>query len=841
MKLRSVIGLFLCLTAETLGGTTGLLEGRVTNKHTREALPGVNIRIVGTTLGASADAEGFFHVPNVRAGVYSVQVSAIGFRTVLLHEVAILPDLRTRLDVEMEPSAVELDVVEVRAERPLIQKDLPATSYSIGEIKLDRLPVTAFQDVIGLQPGTTVEGNVRGGKVNEVLYLVDGLPIQDVVSGGLGTSLPKSSIVGMTIHTGGFEAQYGNVMSGVVNVVTKTGTDRHTVGVRVESDRVIPTSLNKQTDQAVEAELTAGGPLIADQLHYFAAGMASMSNTRWWQDFRNFDVQPVVREVGGIGKLEYMLSPSLRIALHGIYSMQRRRDYEFSWRFNLMGLPQRERDSYRLSVTVSHTLSPPVFYTASLSRYFQRVTIGEPIDSTQPLQPYEYDFFLRYIVGGRRYWFADTRQTIYTLKSDLTAQIDRSHTFKLGAEMNFYSITSNLLKFEPQLTYFGKPIPNAPLLNFSNSYTYGPRTGSVYLQDKVELVRDGSNISFGIRWDFLDPTAARPIVEFIPVRPDEYRQRVVGFAPARFKHQFSPRLAFAAPVGLNWFFFMNFGHYFQYPLFEYLYSGINPVQIRSGTRSVLTGNPDLEPERTIAWEIGFKHGIGNTLVASATYFRKSVRNQIDSKTLIPFDSKAAGDYGFASYVNNAQAEIEGVEFVISKERGERFTGSLSYSYMVTEGVSENVNQTINLAQWGFPIIARPYPLSWDQRHTIKGEVTFSTVWDIQVNGVVLFNSARPYTFYPTRDGYTPVDTSKAFIPNNRRMESNLFVNLKLMRHFELDDAGATRLVIFADVRNILNMKNVRWIDSNGRIGGELGDPGAYYDPRRVRIGLRVEL
>lgn len=833
--------LLMLASSAAVAGTTGILEGRITNKQTREPLPGVNVRILGTSLGASADAEGFYQIPNVRAGVYSVQVSSVGFRTVALQEVTILPDLRTRLDVEMETSAIELDAVEVRAERPLIQKDLPATAYSIGEIKLERLPVTAFQEVLGLQPGTTIEGNVRGGKVNEVLYLVDGLPIQDVVSGGLGASLPKSSIVGMTIHTGGFEPQYGNVMSGVVNVVTKTASERHQFGLRVESDRILPTSLNEETDQAVEAELHAAGPIAEHELSYFTANMFSFSNTRWWQDFDKFDVQPIVRDYSGIGKIEYHLTPEFRLSLQGIYSLQRRRDYEFSWRFNLTGLPARERDSYRISVLASHTLSPSAFYTVSLSRYFQQTQIGDPISPSQPLQAYEYDFFLRYIVGGRRYWFADTRQIIYTLKGDLTAQLDRSHTFKVGAELNLHDIRSELVKFEPQTTYFGKPLPNAPFLNYSNSYGYRPRTGSVYVQDKVEFMRDGSNVSFGVRWDFLDPTASRPIVEFIPVRPNEYQQQVKGFAPARFKHQFSPRVALAAPVGLHWFLFMNFGHYFQYPLFEYLYSGINPAQIRSGTRSVLAGNPDLEPERTIAWEIGFKHGIGNTLVASATYFRKSVKNQIDSKTLIPFDSKAAGDYGFASYVNNAQADIHGVEFVISKERGERFTGSLSYSYMVTEGVSENVNQTINLAQWGFPVIARPYPLSWDQRHTIKGDIAFSTFWDIQVNGIVLFNSARPYTFYPTRDGYTPADSTKAFLPNNRRMESNLFVNVKITKEIELGESGRQRLIVFADARNVFDMQNVRWIDSNGRIGGELGDPSAYYDPRRVRIGMRLEL
>jgi outer membrane receptor protein involved in Fe transport len=362
----------------------------------------------------------------------------------------------------------------------------------------------------------------------------------------------------------------------------------------------------------------------------------------------------------------------------------------------------------------------------------------------------------------------------------------------------------------------------------------------VYVQDKVELVRDGSNVSLGLRWDFLDPTAQRPIVELIPVSQVEYQQNLTGMAEARFKQQISPRISLAVPAGPTTYFFANFGHYFQFPLFDYLYSGINPAQLRFGARNVLTGNPDLEPERTVSWEIGFKHGISENIVGSITYFRKNFKNQIDSKTLVPFDSKAAGDYGFASFVNNAEADASGLEFVLSRERDERLSGSISYSYMITEGVSEVADQTINYAQWGFPLVPKPFPLSWDQRHTVKVDAEVKLPFEIQSNVIVLYNSPRPYTYYPTRDGFTPLNPSISFIPNNRRMQDIVFVNLKLSRQFALGEADRYLLTVYADARNSLNTENVRWMDSSGRIGGELGDPGAYYDPRRVRVGVRME-
>lgn len=823
-------------------GTTGTLEGRVVDKANGEPLAGVNILVVGTTYGSVSDTEGYYRISNLRAGVYDVRFSIIGYKNVVMQKVTILPDLRTRLDIEFEQTTIELETIEVRAEKPLIQRDLAASTFSVGEIKLEKLPVSSFRDVVILQPSTTLEGNIRGGKTNEVIFLVDGLPVQDVVAGGLGTSLPKSSITGMTINTGGFDAEYGNALSGVVNVITKSGGDRHLFFVRYERDSWIPERWNKQQDRATEFEFTAGGPIVPGKLFYFTANNVLATDTRWWQDFDRFYDSPVSQEFTGFGKVEFVLSPTLRLTGQGIYSIRDWKDYEFSWRFNLPGLPTRGRSSYRFAGTLSHTLSENTYYSVTGSLYYLNTRIGEGPKESLSLQPYEYDFFLRYIVSGQRNWWAKSRQMIFGIKGDVTHEIENKHILKLGVEFNEYDILSDLVKYEPQTTYFGKPLVDAPLLNYSNRYNYQPRAGSVFLQDKIELVRDGSNFSVGVRWDFLDPTAERPLVEYIPVgqSQSEYQQIVTGTAKARFKQQISPRVSGAFPVGLSSFFYLNFGHYFQFPLFDYLYSGISPSQIRGGARGVLTGNPDLDPERTVAWEIGFKHGLSGGVVGSATLFSKTFKNQIDSKTLIPFDSKNAGDYGFSQFVNNAEATAKGFELVVTRERDEKLTGTVSYSYVVTEGLSESVDQGINFAQWGFEIPSVVFPLSWDQRHAIKADGEFRLFGDVQTNVVVLYNSPRPYTYYPTRDGFTALDTTKVLIPNNRRMKDVLIVNAKLTKQLSWGDATQYRLIIFADIRNLLNKRNVRWIDSSGRVGGELGDPGALYDLRRIRVGMRLE-
>lgn len=829
------------LSANAMLGTGGILDGKVVDKASGDPLVNVTVLILGTTIGTVTDLEGNYQLLNVFHGTYDLQFSIVGYKSVIMKAVDVAVDRRTRVDVVLEASAIEMQPVIIVSKHAMIAQDVPATVYSMSDIKLEQLPVTSFQEIMALQPGITIEGNVRGGRTTEVLYLIDGLPVQDVISGGMGTEIPKSSISDMTIYTGGFDVEYGNALSGVVNVVTKSGGDEHKFGVRVEKDNWLPSRLDKQVDRRTEAEVSAKGPVLAKELYYYTANLIRLSDTRWWQDMRSAFDSPISKELFGTSKLEYVAPSNERITLQGIYSTNSWRDYEFTWRYNLSGLPQRKKDSYRLALSVSGTIGTNSAYTLSASRFYQRNHIGVDSKTDIIINPYQYDIYLRYIVSGTRNWWADSRQVVYTLKSNYSYQFTKLHVLKLGAEYNLYDIASDLVKYEPQTTYFGKPIETAPLLNYSNTYSYFPRSGSAFVQDKVEFKRDGATLNVGLRWDFLDPRAKRPIVDFIPTRPNEFKDTLTGMVKAKLKDQVSLRMAFATPTGPGSIFFANFGQYFQFPLFDYLYSGINPAQLRGEAKSVLAGNPDLLPERTTAWEVGYKHTIKDLYVGSITYFDKQTFNQIDTKTLVAFDSKFAGDYGFASYVNNAEAHATGVEVAISRERDDRLTGSISYVYTIAEGSSETVDQAVNFAQWGFPITGNTYPLSWDQRHTVKIDGNFKTFWGIESNLIVMFNSPRPYTFYPTRDGFTPADKTRPFLPNNARMESVVFVNLKVSKSFRYDELGKTSFVVYADIRNLMNVKNVRWIDSNGRIGGELSDPGAYYDPRRVRVGIQADL
>jgi outer membrane receptor protein involved in Fe transport len=839
IRIRSglLIGFVLIRTGLAAAGTSGILEGLVRDGETAAPLPGVNVLIEDTPLGAVTDASGRFRILDAPSGTVSVRFRIVGYRTLRVTGVVVRPDLRTRLDrVSLEPAAILMSPVEIRAETPAIQKDVTGSAVRVPEDRFDRMPVTGFLDVLPTLPGVSGEGNVRGGRENEVLVLMNGLPLRDVISGETGIRLPRAAVGQMEIQTGGFESEYGNALSGVVNVITRSGGNRFHSAAGGETDDFRGIT---RKDKASRVEASSGGPLVRDRLFYFLAAEAGRDGTRWWQDFRNFFGPPVSKEASGFAKIDGRLGPALRVSAQALYSTRRWRDYEFSWRYNLDGLPPRSRDAAWAAVLWSLTLSKKT--VINLDFNFCRMTgrIGGEGGPSMDTTPYTYDFFLQYVLSGSRAWRADDRQSIGIVRGSATSQLNDHSLIKGGFEIQFYGIHGDVVKTEPQTTYYGRPLPDRPLLDFSARYSTFPVSGSLYLQNRYELAREGGLLSAGIRWDFLDPRASRPIVEWIPVAPDEYEGRVVRKVPASFKSVVSPRAGFSAPLSGNLQLFSNLGWYAQFPAFHLLYAGLDNRTLRNGM-SVIKGNPDLKPETNQVYEVGLKWAVPPAGVLSLTVFSKQSRNQVDARTFIPTNSRVLGDYGFAEYVNNDRTEASGLEINLTRDRGRRINGSVSYAFMKAEGISGSEEQGIGYYQWGFPLASHLNPLSWDQRHTFKAALDFTPGGGVEAGVYGEFHSPLPYTRYPSRDGFTPDDPDAPFVPNNRRMKSWRMLNVKASWTLRTGIRALSAVAVVLDARNVFNERNIVWMDASGRVGGELDDPSAVCVGRRTRAGLRLE-
>jgi len=215
------LSLILLFTNFTYAGTTGKLAGNVKDKSSGEPLIGVNILIDGTMLGATTDLEGNYYILNIPPGRYTVEAQYIGYQTVKTTNLEISVDLTTKHDVVMQEALLELeDEIVVVATRELVVKDLTASTATIDSDEIFALPVTEISEILDLQAGY-VDGHVRGGRTGEVAYWVDGVPVTDVYDGSPSVDVSKNTVEEMQFISGAFNAEYGQAMSGIVNITTK--------------------------------------------------------------------------------------------------------------------------------------------------------------------------------------------------------------------------------------------------------------------------------------------------------------------------------------------------------------------------------------------------------------------------------------------------------------------------------------------------------------------------------------------------------------------------------------------------------------------------------------------
>ena len=546
---RITLLLIISLATTTMAmAQYGQIRGTVTDAASGESLPGVNVIIEGSTQGAATDLNGRYVIIGVRPDVYTVTFSYIGYQPVRVEEIRVRIDLSTTVDVQLREDVFETGEVVVTAQRELVQRDLTATTAFVSADEIRALPVENFQDIIELQAGV-VNGHFRGGRLGEVGYWVDGLPVQDVYDGGLALSIENEIVQEAQVVTGAFNAEYGQAMSGIVNVVTKDGSNDFEgtfsgfLGDYVTGSRTLPTGLSPFPEldaysltSVQNAEASLGGPILRDRLFFFTSGRY-FRNDGWivGRDlFRFEDVQTdpetgSVRRVGasgdssavslnpyerlsGTAKLTANLGRGVRVAANLIASREEYQDFDLTRFFFPQSQMNNFRDSYSTYLKVTHALSARTFYEAGITNNyteFEQYLFEDPND-----QRYRNDQFFdvtealitsNFRIGGtdNRRFFRSTNT--WLAKADVSSQINNWNLVKVGIEAR-----SHTLSFRNRFVVVQQeddPATRSQFLRDDGTYNYNPIEFGAYIQDKIEL--GDLIINAGLRLDYFD--AAAPV------------------------------------------------------------------------------------------------------------------------------------------------------------------------------------------------------------------------------------------------------------------------------------------------------------------------------------------
>jgi outer membrane receptor protein involved in Fe transport len=882
-------------------GTTGKIAGKVTDKSTGEPLPGVNILVAGTRLGAATNLDGTFIILQVPPGIHSVKASAIGYQEVVFDNVRVSIDLTTRLDFQLGETVLELgETITVVAERPLVQKDLTSTSNTVGADVISRLPVENFSDVVNLQAGV-VEGHFRGGRSGEVAYLVNGIPMNDVYSGSFVLQVENKAIQELEVISGTFNAEYGQAMSGVVNIVTKEGGENYHGSLSgylgdyaSTHDDIFWNVKAFNPIYNLEATLSGPLPLLGNKLTFFAstrflddAGSIYGREVYLPTDSSRFPTNAVsdwyieARSVGyrftsdeafqrtadslkstadhvamnpnqrfsGQLKLALQISPTLKLEYDGLLNRRDFREYDHSFRFNPHGNFQREQRG------ASNTLSLTTIFNARtylqikggvLDNDYQQFVHDNPLDPSY-VNPELLDAASgnAFRSGGEQMWhfYRDTRT--YIGKGDLVWQATPQHLLKIGFEGRQHRLWLRAFEIRLNRDTGFKPFVPATTENVSNNdeYEHWPLELSGYVQDKMEF--EYLIVNAGLRYDYFQSDGSVP-VDFVELDSSALQK-------AGSSSQLSPRFGLAYPITDRGVLHISYGHFFQIPNFEFLYSNpefeLYPTQDYGSTsppeRTPNTiGNADLKPQRTAIYEIGLQQQLGEQYALDLTGYYKDIRNLLGTQVL-----ENVNGIRYARYINRDYGNVRGVTVSFEKRQtGGGIGATIDYTFQVARGNASDPNSAFLDAQANREPTKELVPLEWDRTHSLNFSVIAGNPANYSIGLIGKLGSGLPYT--PTAQNV------RTGVENSERRPLFMNFDAYLNKNFKMRNLNSS---VFLRIYNLFDRKNeLQVFTDTGRANYSLSAlnsgtvfglntvdeyftrPDFYSAPRQVLAGFAVE-
>ena len=231
MKKLLLLGILsLQISSLQIFAQVGKISGVVRDASTNEALIGANVIIEGSkAMGAAANVDGYYVILNVPPGSYNLKASMVGYAPKVVQQVRVSIDQTSEINFELTSNAFQTEEVVVIATTPIVQKDISSSRINLNVAEIENLPVSSLSGVIGLQAGVRGGLEIRGGAANQTAFLVNGITLRDERDNSPFTGISYSSIDEVQIQTGGFNAEHGNIRSGLINVVTKEGSrDKYT-------------------------------------------------------------------------------------------------------------------------------------------------------------------------------------------------------------------------------------------------------------------------------------------------------------------------------------------------------------------------------------------------------------------------------------------------------------------------------------------------------------------------------------------------------------------------------------------------------------------------------------
>lgn len=924
----------------------GTIAGKIIDADTKEPVPGVNVLVQGTARGAVTDLEGNYRIPELGPGDYAMVVSMIGYTKVQRTGVKVTGGETVTINFAMQPTTLAIgQEVVVIGEKPLFQIDETSSRRAVTAQDLASSTLENVQDIVASQVGVVKnndELHIRGGRAYENAFLVDGVSVQDPLAGtGFGLHLSSDAIEDLEVITGGINAEFGQAMSGVVNVVTKEGQREFHGSVSYKRDyfgannpntwllgNFSRRSLHSFETDIAEGSLSGRDPLFETLLPalgvrlpgdftFFGSGYLFFSN-----DFTKIHANQLYSSVfhgsrfaprqnnllTGLYKLVWRLDPTHKLTFsasgsaginQNTQTLQTNLEYvepepgfPYDFSRNLDEFNTFTHLNNKIGLSWTHTLSPTAFYEIRLSRYFANLrsdidgkSWSEYIEPKQiPSLPVSYYRLPdgRVIIlpegfytAGNSFTWHDHFVEDWTWRGDLTKTTrDGRHVIKTGIEGTYRTM---------QLIDIYSPWIEGGFGLNNDIYRVYPNQGALYIQDKITF--EGLIANLGLRFDYwfpgkyVDDAVNNPeIITISDATRQKYREDTYSLGGHRWKGRIAPRIGISHPVSDNQMLFFSYGHFSKLPKPQFVYAKLGPNTAKSSYQKF--GNPNLNPETTVAYELGVKSQLSENDVLTVTAYYKDIFDYVNTITFRGNTGRTAGRT-FITYLNLDYSRARGIEAEYKKRIGRHFSAAISGAYSFATGKSSSPDDGLLLAQ-GY-LNERPITedfLPWDRPWQLNVNINL-TVRDGQhpkIFGVRLPDDWNLYArlFAQAGKRYSPqyligvagdgkplyssdrdqdgdVDDPYARIANNWR-----WLDINFEKYFRF---GRNQLVFMIEALNVLDWKNTNIVNPVTGQAYEYGDPvpsswndplypdlqspaepfpfdpARYLSPRNIRVGL----
>ena len=776
MKYKLLFVLILVIAGFTyINGQTGKIVGKIVDIETGEGLIGANVLVEGTSLGAATNVNGEYIILNVSPGSYSIAARYIGYQTITKSNIKVSTNVTTEVNFELPSDTYELDVVEIVAPKPLINKNLTNSVNIIRSEDIENLPVRGINNVVSTQAGVVNKGGnlyVRGGRLDEVAFYIDGVLVNNPLLGGTTTEGIINAVEEIQVQAGGYPAEFGGANAGIISATTKTGQENYRFGSEVITDnfsKVGEEYLGGYSYGYSEYVLTASGPLLPS-LRFFVAGNNVFNRTpigfNRTIEMRNVfdpalgstaDTFDVVYPGGyrlNNATNTYRLQGNLTLDLNPV-TFRINGNYETFEQRNgadVFNINRQNRAGYTEGETISgsfkftHVFSNNAFYDL-IFNYFQDYDVqmdpifkhnlpsyGDSIANAEVGSTLRSDgqFLPTINAYGITFERAERPFNAYTKsksnsmggKVNLLYQLGQNHEFKLGGEFTRYTIRRYVLPSPVGLA--ANRISN-PQGEFTDIYArvdnygydvFGNETEEGLLEPKNPIFAAGYIqdkmefsdlvINFGLRFDYID-IDNKVFTDPSKVIFDENDEiDISSLKDSEPFQQVSPRLGFSFPVTDKTVFHAQYGKFIQQSRLRDVYLGYNVVA------------DNIKGGFAIQNPVGFGIRPERT-----TQYEIGFKQQIGDNFAFDFtgfykDIKdqvqirsiyadpTANHRLYYGWVNGDFSTVKGLEIKLDLRRAERISATLDYTFSDAQGTGSNPSTGFRMI-WQSPTATPFFP------------------------------------------------------------------------------------------------------------------------------------